>query len=118
MTREEALNTVKAAYAAARNAAYAAEAARDAYANAFNIYSAELARIDKEVPTMTNKPTPTDPVTARAKLGALRIAAEQAGILNDQEAPVLIATASPIFAAAYDAVRDRLRATETTEVAE
>jgi hypothetical protein len=67
---------------------------------------------------MTNNPTPTDPVTARARLGALRIAAEQAGILNDQEAPALIATASPIFAAAYDAMRDRLRATEAAEVVE
>ena len=66
---------------------------------------------------MTDKPTLTDPVTARAKLGALRIAAEQAGILNDQEAAALIAKASPIFAAAYDSVLDRLRA-EATEVTE
>lgn len=67
---------------------------------------------------MTNKPTPTDPVTARAKLGALRIAAEQAGILDNEEAAALRAKASPLFAAAYDAVFDRLRAAEVAEVAE
>lgn len=67
---------------------------------------------------MTNKPTPTDPITARAKLGALRIAAEQAGILNNEEAAAHIAKASPIFAAAYGAVLDCLRAAEVAEVAE